>query len=63
MKITNWIGVRHRNAFGELKVIPTNVINEVRRLWFGGALLFALFLTKVSFSGKIRIFKKSQRFK
>ena len=46
------MGVRHRNAVSLSKVITRNVINEVRRLCFGGALLQALFFGKLYFLKK-----------
>ena len=39
----DWMGVRHGNPIRVLKVIHSNVIDDVRRLCFGGALLRALF--------------------
>ena len=42
------MGVRQWNALRIYKVIHINVINEVRRLCFGGALLPALFFSKVT---------------
>ena len=44
--------VRHGNAVTLLKVILRNVLNEVRRLCFGGALSPALFF------GKVKILEK-----
>ena len=44
--------VNLRNAIGVLKVIAIEVKNKVRRLCFGGALLSALFLKRVSFLEK-----------
>ena len=41
--------VNFGNAVRVQKVIHINVINEVKRLYFGGALLPALFLEKVFF--------------
>ena len=38
--------MRHRNAVRVRKVIAIDVVNEVRRLCFGGALLSALVLEK-----------------
>ena len=44
--------VNFGNAIVVLKVIHINVINKVRRLCFGGALLFALILEKLTFLRK-----------
>ena len=41
------MAVSFQNAVGVSKDIDINVINDVRRLCFGGALLFALFLEKL----------------
>ena len=47
------MGVHHRNAVRVYKVILINVINEMRRLCFGGALLSALILEKLAFLKKV----------
>ena len=44
--------VNLRNAVRVLKVIHRNVINDVRRFCFGGALSPALFFEKVRFLEK-----------
>ena len=44
-------------AVGVSKVIHIDGINEVRRFYFGGALLFALFLEKLTFFEKVDIFE------
>ena len=49
--------LRLLNLIGVSKVIYIGYINEVIRLCFGGALLFALFSKRVSF------FEKSEKFK
>ena len=41
------MGVSHRNAVTVAKVIAVDVIDEMRRLCFGGALLFVLNFKKV----------------
>ena len=43
------MNLRHRNAVRVSKVIHIDVINEVRRRCFGGALLRAVVLKKVLF--------------
>ena len=50
--------VNFRNAIGVSKVIPIDGINEVIRLYFGGALLFALILEKLTFLKKLIFFEK-----
>ena len=50
--------VNFGNAVRVQKVIHRNVINEVRKLCFGGALLRALILEKLTFLEKTRFFEK-----
>ena len=48
--------VSFQNIIEVKKVIHINVPNEVRRLWFGDALLFALILESCLFEKKIVFF-------
>ena len=50
--------VNFGNTIGVSKIIHINVINEVRRLCFRGALLFALILEKLTFLRKTCFFGK-----
>ena len=50
--------VNFRNETVVSKVIPIDGINETRRLYFGGALLFALILKKLTFLRKNDFFEK-----
>ena len=44
--------VNFENIYIVSKVIPIDGMSEVRRLYFGGALLFALILEKLTFLRK-----------
>ena len=51
--------VNFGNAIEVSKVIIIDGINEVRRLYFGGVLLFALILEKLTFLRKKMVFWKN----
>ena len=52
------MSVSHRNAVRVLKVIALKLKNEVKRLCFGDALLFALFLKRCHFFEKKKNIEK-----